>query len=612
MAILRKSTAHLTDAEWLAFCNALLAMKAAGVYNDFIAIHALAARTNGVIQPVPGNELFEGQRRPNAAHRGPAFLPWHRAMLWEFEAQLQLYIDPSYRGLGIPYWDWTRDPTGASVFNQYLGTTINDPLADGMFTLPDWPCVQLAARTGSGRDFNPLGPIERVRGMLPGTFMPDMTTTVPAVMDLPVYDSYEKPTYDGSFRRNIEDQLHDPIHRWIGGPMGQVSVAPNDPIFYLHHANIDRLWLRWQEMHPSVSYIQDPNIIMPEGQNYTDTLVELNETVEQVWDYTTLGYSYERPDTVRRLAGVGYYTYATQVGAHSPISIEFPIDAAPASAYAVQAALTGWDVWFDDEDREFKELVVDCTEPNYTGPVPEAVTGEITLRDEELSRAISVKPQACFLFLTDPATFGALLVGYEVISVSVLGKKSPFTWDAPLTPTAGAEFAAAFISSVEWEYSDSSHHIRGEEVYIDAMPTDSVPTQVTGSIGLWDYSGHDKINIKLTVQVLYFSTQVLPSNLNYVLSGVIDNTTTTGISKDAQTLTVNLNVPDATALTIPVMVGVGWSYDDGDHNLRGNRAELTSDLYQLTYQGHLWDNGKDDDWQGDFHALVLCFAPYWL
>jgi polyphenol oxidase len=30
--------------------------------------------------------------------------------------------------------------------------------------------------------------------------------------------------------------------------MGDVLVAGNDPIFYLHHANIDRLWACWQHL----------------------------------------------------------------------------------------------------------------------------------------------------------------------------------------------------------------------------------------------------------------------------------------------------------------------------------------------------------------------------
>ena len=46
----------------------------------------------------------------------------------------------------------------------------------------------------------------------------------------------------------IESQPHNIVHSTIGGWMGDPNTAAQDPIFWLHHANIDRLWEKWLEL----------------------------------------------------------------------------------------------------------------------------------------------------------------------------------------------------------------------------------------------------------------------------------------------------------------------------------------------------------------------------
>lgn len=47
--------------------------------------------------------------------------------------------------------------------------------------------------------------------------------------------------------------MHNTVHVWVGGQM-QTSSSPNDPAFFLHHTNIDRLWSQWQERYGNDSY----------------------------------------------------------------------------------------------------------------------------------------------------------------------------------------------------------------------------------------------------------------------------------------------------------------------------------------------------------------------
>jgi hypothetical protein len=46
----------------------------------------------------------------------------------------------------------------------------------------------------------------------------------------------------------LESGLHNYIHGWVGGNMGYVDASPKDPLFWVHHANIDRIWALWNQL----------------------------------------------------------------------------------------------------------------------------------------------------------------------------------------------------------------------------------------------------------------------------------------------------------------------------------------------------------------------------
>src|SRR5262249_22153742 len=66
-----------------------------------------------------------------------------------------------------------------------------------------------------------------------------------------------------SFRNTLEGwvgprQIHNAVHRWVDGSM-QPGTSPNDPVFFLHHCNIDRLWAVWEQKHPAVAHYLPDN-----------------------------------------------------------------------------------------------------------------------------------------------------------------------------------------------------------------------------------------------------------------------------------------------------------------------------------------------------------------
>src|SRR5262249_6618805 len=87
-------------------------------------------------------------------------------------------------------------------------------------------------------------------------------------------DHYDSSPWSGSssgLRANVEYNLHNLVHCWIGGTMGKMT-SPNDPVFWLHHCNIDRLWAVWQRRHPGASpYL--PASGAATGHNLMDVMI---------------------------------------------------------------------------------------------------------------------------------------------------------------------------------------------------------------------------------------------------------------------------------------------------------------------------------------------------
>jgi tyrosinase len=79
------------------------------------------------------------------------------------------------------------------------------------------------------------------------------------------------------------EQLHNAVHVWVGGHMGQIAYAAFDPVFWAHHCMIDRLWRLWQLRHPGA---RPPASILDEA------LPPFRMTVRGTLSVTALGYDY--------------------------------------------------------------------------------------------------------------------------------------------------------------------------------------------------------------------------------------------------------------------------------------------------------------------------------
>jgi tyrosinase len=228
----RKNQATLTADEKRRFVDALLELKRTGRYDTFVTTH------NAFIM----SDTDNGDR---VGHRSPSFLPWHRRFLLEFERALQS-VDAT---VTLPYWDWTADRTARSSLwaPDFLGGT--GRARDGQVT--DGPFARSGNRWTvnvrvDGRDY-----LRRDLGA-GGRQLPTRAE-VDSVLAMETYDAAPWNSSSDGFRNHLEGwrgvNLHNRVHVWVGGQMA-TGVSPNDPVFWLHHAFIDKLWADWQARHP--------------------------------------------------------------------------------------------------------------------------------------------------------------------------------------------------------------------------------------------------------------------------------------------------------------------------------------------------------------------------
>src|SRR6266436_5301011 len=149
-------------------------------------------------------QLVEIHRGMYMQHTDPYLLPWNRIFLMLFEEALHNY----HPDVCIPYWDWTKPE------EQHF---------------PDWlagilPTVHTPTRI-----------INVVRSPGSESWLAGTVSGASSAMAQTSYDNFSSPI----------NGIHGGVHIWVGGTMSDPGVSPADPVFWLHHANLDRLWWVW-------------------------------------------------------------------------------------------------------------------------------------------------------------------------------------------------------------------------------------------------------------------------------------------------------------------------------------------------------------------------------
>lgn len=227
------------------------------------------------------------KRWASCRHNSWFFLPWHRIYLLCFEQIVQSHLDdPTW---SLPYWDW-------SVVGDDGAQTIPEPFrvpadagANPLYTAERNDLLNAATNPRhipfddiDARPSLALGDFSLPSGEDPAaSFGGGVVQDVVPVMQA---------------RGSVEGAPHGNVHGYVGGQSGWMSAfetAGLDPVFWLHHANVDRLWDVWTGLWGEGAVPTDPawedttfSFFGPDGQPFSLRIAE-------VLDSEALGYRYE-------------------------------------------------------------------------------------------------------------------------------------------------------------------------------------------------------------------------------------------------------------------------------------------------------------------------------
>ncbi|KAI4186648.1 MAG: hypothetical protein LQ348_004192 [Seirophora lacunosa] len=279
------------------------------------------------------------------SHTSNLFATWHRPYIVAFEQVLYGIVQEvatsiandtngEYKEAALtfrhPYWDWAAPASdggpvlpapisGSAYIVVHLpngSLTISNPLyqynfhSSDLSSFPDPPFNEWkeTLRYPSAREASASSQNKLVGQQITQSQDSYAQRFVNLLQAYPRFANFSSsawtpnsPGYDSL------ESLHNQIHGLIGngGHMAVIDYAGFDPLFWLHHANVDRLLAIWQALHPN-SYVEPSNEPIGSAAIAQGTLTDVNTplkpfhnhsngnfwTSATVADITSLGYSY--------------------------------------------------------------------------------------------------------------------------------------------------------------------------------------------------------------------------------------------------------------------------------------------------------------------------------
>ncbi|KAG8670861.1 hypothetical protein FPOAC2_04164 [Fusarium poae] len=227
-------------------------------YDDFVAVHI--------------NQTL-------SIHGTGNFFTWHRYFTWAYEKALQ--DECGYKGTQ-PYWNWFE--TGDFATNPVFDGSATSMSGDGSFVKHEgaWSGKQnIFIPSGKGGGCIKDGPFKAAVANLgppsPGmvgmeatktpleynprclrrdlsSYSVDQWLNLPNLLNITIGKaSHSIQAMQDEFQGRFTDKflgMHAAGHFTMGGDSADLFSSPNDPVFFLHHSMVDRIYWVWQALHP--------------------------------------------------------------------------------------------------------------------------------------------------------------------------------------------------------------------------------------------------------------------------------------------------------------------------------------------------------------------------
>jgi len=254
------------------------------------------------------------------------FLPWHRGYLLAFEANIRAEVlklgGPN--DWALPYWNYFKP-------NQFK--------LPPAFASADWPDGKgnnplfVPQRYGPNSDGDVYVPVNQINldAMTDSDFTGVGSGGDPGFGGVDTGFEHGGPTHG-----RLESQPHDMVHGLVGGGdpnnpnlpglMSDPDTAGLDPIFWLHHGNIDRLWQVWRQSPPTDVDPTEPNWLkgpanigerifsmpMPDGKSWDYTPTEMTDLGKLGYTYDDLSPAVATPQPAARFQRLGMSAVAAE------------------------------------------------------------------------------------------------------------------------------------------------------------------------------------------------------------------------------------------------------------------------------------------------------------
>ena len=197
---------------------------------------------------IPKNQWPAGAHWNECEHGSWYFLPWHRVYLHHFEK----IVRDAVKQIGgpadwaLPYWNYTdgQRPEVRQLPPAFRQPTLPDGSANPLFVTERGPTMNTTGGLSTAT-------VNTATALAESVF----TDTVGGGIIPGFGGGVSGRTHGGGIPGSLENTPHGSVHVGVGGvnPLGWMSrfeTAGRDPIFWLHHANIDRLWAQWLRTAP--------------------------------------------------------------------------------------------------------------------------------------------------------------------------------------------------------------------------------------------------------------------------------------------------------------------------------------------------------------------------